>query len=299
MIQFKYTTLFSTLLTTLAISTTLVYSQPSLTPEGSPAPSPLPTPSAGPEAKTDSAEPDPSLDVIYSSGDSIEIAHPYEPKALGIIPQGWIPKAIPDYTVRNPNVALKDGTTVSIECPIHQLTPDSAAGYHPFHEPGFDPQKGTTQTATLGAILTRSIATQNQLSQQTGDVLAQLEMTINKELYTSDTTQEQKNLLIDRPSPTPATPVATASTDTQRRSVTSKPHTKPSDVPTSEQRRQLFATKQAMEQAKLKRTKETIDQHIATTTGPEKEQWKYKLAKWQADKAAADARQAAEKSELK
>lgn len=162
-------------------------------------PHPSSTPSPTSDSKSDTGSTDTTPDVIYATGDSIEIAHPYEPKALGIVPQGWTPKPIPDYTVRNPNVHLKDGTAVSIDCPIHQLVPDTAAGYHALREPGFDPQKGTNQTNTLGAILLRSIAAQTALSQQTNEVLAQLEMTVNKELYNTDTTQAQKNLMIDKP----------------------------------------------------------------------------------------------------
>jgi len=98
------------------------------------------------------------------------------------------------------------------------------------------------------------------------------------------------------PTPTPRRPVA------QRRLVTDKPRPKPSAEPTAtpslEQRRQLLAAKQAQEQAKLTRTKATIDQEIAATTGSGKEAWKYRLAKWQADKAAADAREAADRKAL-
>jgi hypothetical protein len=98
------------------------------------------------------------------------------------------------------------------------------------------------------------------------------------------------------PTPTPRRPAA------QRRLVTEKPRPKPSAEPTAtpslEQRRQLLAAKQAQEQAKLTRSKATIDQEIAATTGSGKEAWKYRLAKWQADKAAADAREAADRKAL-
>jgi hypothetical protein len=98
------------------------------------------------------------------------------------------------------------------------------------------------------------------------------------------------------PTPTPQRPAA------QRRLVTVKPRPKPSAEPTPtpslEQRRQLLVAKEAQEQAKLTRTKEIIDQQIAATAGAAKEQWKYRLAKWQQDKAAMDAREAADKKAL-
>jgi serine/threonine protein kinase len=96
------------------------------------------------------------------------------------------------------------------------------------------------------------------------------------------------------PSPTPRRPA------TQRRLVAAKPRptAEPTPTPTLEQRRQLMAAKDAKEQATLKRTKEIIDQQIAATTGSVKEAWKYRLAKWQADKVATDAREAADKKAL-
>jgi serine/threonine protein kinase len=88
----------------------------------------------------------------------------------------------------------------------------------------------------------------------------------------------------------------------QRRFVQAKarprPSAEPTPAPTLEQRRQQLVTKQAVEQAVLKRSKQVIDQQIAATTGSVKEAWKYRLAKWQADKAAADAREAADRKAL-
>jgi serine/threonine protein kinase len=98
------------------------------------------------------------------------------------------------------------------------------------------------------------------------------------------------------PSPTPRKPAA------QRRVAEVKPRPKPSaeptPTPTLEQRRQQLVAQQTLEQATLKRQKQAIDQGIAATTGAEKEQWKYRLAKWQQDKAAADAREAADRKAL-
>jgi hypothetical protein len=59
-----------------------------------------------------------------------------------------------------------------------------------------------------------------------------------------------------------------------------------------------LVAKETQEQAKLTRTKAIIDQQIAATAGAAKEQWKYRLAKWQQDKAAADARKAADRQAL-
>jgi serine/threonine protein kinase len=115
------------------------------------------------------------------------------------------------------------------------------------------------------------------------------------------------------PTPTPApTPKAEQATALpapvmqkpvpQRRLVLAKPRLRPSPdptpTPTLEQRRQQLVAKQAAQQAVLKRSKEVIDQQIAATTGSAKEAWKYRLAKWQADKAAADAREAEDRKAL-
>jgi hypothetical protein len=77
-----------------------------------------------------------------------------------------------------------------------------------------------------------------------------------------------------------------------------RPSPDPTPTPTLEQRRQQLVAKQAAQQAVLKRSKEVIDQQIAATTGSAKEAWKYRLAKWQADKAAADAREAEDRKAL-
>lgn len=95
-------------------------------------------------------------------------------------------------------------------------------------------------------------------------------------------------------SPTPTAPKPHALV--MRRSVGPRSSPSPTPTPNAEQRRQIkeqalkaLADEQLNDQNALKEQKKEIDQQIRTTTGAVREQWKYKLAKWQLTKAQADA----------
>ena len=169
-----------------------------------PGPSPAPQPT------------DPLGDQIYAQGNTVEIAHPYNPKALGLIPPGWVPEPIPNYSVRNPNVGLKNGSTVIIDCPIYALVPNTKAQYRGFREPGFDPAKGNNQPGTLGNILTRYLAENDELGRQIDATLIQIRsrFAVAEVKPDPNATADANRLLIDKPTqnPTPgATPEATGS----------------------------------------------------------------------------------------
>jgi hypothetical protein len=87
-----------------------------------------------------------------------------------------------------------------------------------------------------------------------------------------------------------------------RRPVGPRSSPSPTPTPNAEQRRQMkeqalkaLADEQLKDQNALKEQKKEIDQQIKTTTGAVREQWKYKLAKWQLTKAQADADEQAKK----
>jgi hypothetical protein len=87
-----------------------------------------------------------------------------------------------------------------------------------------------------------------------------------------------------------------------RRPVGPRSSPSPTPTPNAEQRRQMkeqalkaLADEQLKDQNALKEQKKEIDQQIKTTTGAVREEWKYKLAKWQLTKAQADADEQAKK----
>jgi hypothetical protein len=175
-----------------------------------PAPSPAPTSTPSPQSPTNQ---------LYAQGDTIEIAHPYNPKSLGVIPPGWIPKPIPNYSVRNANIKLKNGNSVIIDCPIYALVPDTKSEYIAFGEPGFDPTKGNNQTGTLGNIITQYIADNDELGKQIDELGKQIHATLiqlqNRFTVTErkpDPNEDANRLLIDKP--TPPTPTSSPVPDT-------------------------------------------------------------------------------------
>jgi hypothetical protein len=219
------------LLLTTALATSTLAHPPDQTAAPTSSPAAIPAPAATPAPNQEASQSNNSAasENIYAQGDTVEIAHPYNPKALGVIPPGWIPEPIPNYSVRNPNVSLNNGSTVTIDCPIYALVPDTKSQYRPFREPGFDLDKGNNQTGTLGNILTHFIALNEDLGKQIDAALVQIQNGFMATEAKADPDGDANRLLIDKPtenanssgtpaatpdaapSPTPA-PAATPST---------------------------------------------------------------------------------------
>jgi hypothetical protein len=200
----------------------------SLAPADPPATDPSSTP-ATPSNPTSSANG--ASDQIYAQGDTVEIVHPYNPKPLGIIPSGWIPQPIPNYSVCNPAVALENGHTVTIDCPIFALVPNTKDQFHAFSEPGFDPGKANAQTGTLGNIVTRYLAENDQTGRQIDATLLLIRNTLADTEPQPETNPETK-LLIDKPAGSPGS----SSTPQSAPSSTPPASENPSPAPTPEKK---------------------------------------------------------------
>jgi hypothetical protein len=172
-------------------------------------PSPLETQTTSPSAPNPALANNTPSDQIFAQGDTVEIAHPYNPKPLGIIPTGWVPEAIPNYSVRNSPVALKNGRTVTIDCPIFALVPNTRDQYHAFREPGFDSAKGNSQSGTLGNIVTRYIAENDRTGREIDAALVQIRNSFASSENKPDINPDTK-LLIDKPNEPPTQPTTDA-----------------------------------------------------------------------------------------
>ena len=210
MMRFLFHTRSARLLPILTLATTvctITFAQQPNTPPST----------ALPNATTSDSAANPALasntpsDQIFAQGDTVEIDHPYSPKPLGIIPSGWIPEPVPNCSVRNPTVALKNGRTVIIDCPIFALVPDTKNQFRAFREPGFDSGKGNSQSGTLGNIVTRYIAENDRTGREIDVALVQIRNSFASPEGKPDD-NPQGNLLIDKPNPPPNTDATPAST---------------------------------------------------------------------------------------
>lgn len=109
----------------------------------------------------------------------VELASPFPPKPLGAPPPGW--------KLENPEsiqpilreIELTPGAKIHLSIRPHVLVPetDGAASFN-VREPGFDSSLGYGQTATVGAILSRSLRQMDEDSKQLGQVIDQLEQLV-------------------------------------------------------------------------------------------------------------------------
>lgn len=226
----------------LFLTTALATSTLADPPDQTAAPTSLPTATPAPNQEASHSNNSAPSENIYAQGGTVEIAHPYNPKALGVIPLGWIPEPIPNYSVRNPNVTLNNGRTVTIDCPIYALVPDTKSQYRPFHEPGFDLDKGNNQTGTLGNILTHFIALNDDLGKQIDAALVQIQNEFMVTEAKADPNGDANRLLIDKPNENPnssGTPAATpdaAPSPTPAPSATPSTPSTPSPTPAAKNR---------------------------------------------------------------
>ena len=194
-----------------------------------------------PDAKSQTANPD----LAFAPGDTVEINHPYNPKTIGVIPPGWVPERIPNYTVRNPDVKLKNGTTVTVECPIYALVPDKASQYQPYREPTLSPKGATAnQKKTLGSLLSQFIAENNVTGAQLDATLITIKNALDQ---TSDNPPSSSatsvtsgantaQLLIDKPEPRPSPTPNPAPDITPKTDANASASPTPDDTPSRKNR---------------------------------------------------------------
>lgn len=107
---------------------------------------------------------------------SLQIHAPFPAKPLSHPPAGW--NIVPSEQIQpfSENVKLNEGKSITLTIKPHVLVPE-ADGFLTFSvpEPGYDPSLEYHQTATVGAVLSRSIRELDEDSKQLGSVLDQLE----------------------------------------------------------------------------------------------------------------------------
>ncbi|MES2997111.1 MAG: hypothetical protein V4733_09915 [Verrucomicrobiota bacterium] len=109
----------------------------------------------------------------------VELLAPFPPKPIGSPPPGWRlenPESIPPV---QREINLSDNAKITLSIRPHILVPD-ANGSSSFRilEPGYDSALGYQQTATVGAVLQRSLRQMDEDSKQLGEVINQLEQLV-------------------------------------------------------------------------------------------------------------------------
>lgn len=105
-----------------------------------------------------------ALVIIYTLGANLtqtlqasegqpKLFEPYAPKPSGKSPDGWEIKILEGSQVENSST-LSSGKDIKVTVPAYEIVPKTNPETVVLKDPGFDPSLGTTQTATIGAILT-------------------------------------------------------------------------------------------------------------------------------------------------
>jgi hypothetical protein len=102
-----------------------------------------------------------------------KLFEPYAPKPSGKCPDGWEIKILEGSQVEN-STTLASGKDIKVTVPAYEIVPKSTPETVVLKDPGFDPVLGTTQKATIGAILTdyseTTIDLQNRLEKVTKEL---------------------------------------------------------------------------------------------------------------------------------
>lgn len=103
--------------------------------------------------------------AISSEGQP-KLFEPYAPKPSGKSPEGWEIKILEGSQVEN-STTLGSGKDIKVTVPAYEIVAKASTETIIIKDPGFDPALGTTQKATIGAILTdyseAAIELQNRL----------------------------------------------------------------------------------------------------------------------------------------
>lgn len=117
-----------------------------------------------------------TANVPTVAGSDVRLLAPFPAKPLFPPPAGWRlehPESVPAF-VRE--VALENGSRISLAIRPHLLVPDSDGDrVLAVTEPGFDASRQYAQTGTVGAVLADSIEGLDGNSKRLGEVLGQLE----------------------------------------------------------------------------------------------------------------------------
>jgi len=133
-----------------------------------PTPVAKPSPSPAPIADAPEKKPDVSTEVVSTTEkeeDSsskaqervveeahIQIYEPAKPKPLGVLPEGWQLKVIPDQKAVTLPIPLPNGRVAEATSLPYVLEPSGEEGSYVLQEPGYDPEKrGASET--IGKIL--------------------------------------------------------------------------------------------------------------------------------------------------
>lgn len=112
------------------------------------------------------------LEATASEGQP-KLFEPYAPKPSGKCPEGWEIKILDGSQVEN-STTLESGKDIKVTVPAYEIVPKTTAETIIIKDPGFDPVLGTTQKATIGAILTdyseATIDLQNRLEKVTKEL---------------------------------------------------------------------------------------------------------------------------------
>lgn len=94
-----------------------------------------------------------NLQTLQANEGQPKLFEPYAPKPSGKSPDGWEIKILEGSQVENSST-LSSGKDIKVTVPAYEVVPKTNQQTVVLKDPGFDPLLGTTQNATIGAILT-------------------------------------------------------------------------------------------------------------------------------------------------
>ncbi len=123
-----------------------------------------------------------------------KLFEPYAPKPSGKCPDGWEIKILDGSQVEN-STTLTSGKDIKVTVPAYEIVPKITPETTVLKDPGFDPVLGTTQKATIGAILTdyseATIDLQSRLEKVTKELEAGLGAATEKQEGSPKSKEEQ------------------------------------------------------------------------------------------------------------
>lgn len=106
----------------------------------------------------------------------VDLQAPFPPKPIGAAPVGWHLENPESVAPVSREIELGPGAKIHLSIRPHILVPDSdGATSFSVREPGYDASLGYLQTATVGAILSRTVARMDDDTKQLGQVIDQLQ----------------------------------------------------------------------------------------------------------------------------
>lgn len=133
-------------------------------------------PEQTPEATEEKSNPEPIRPLVETKSiEEVQVFEPSKPKRSGIVPEGWKLVVIRDQKTETIPLKLPNGREAKLTAEPFLLKPDTEAGRVGVREPGYDYEKGSAASETIGGLLATELKRSQELDAKLATVIEQLE----------------------------------------------------------------------------------------------------------------------------